>query len=52
MDIIKFNNFINEAIQISVLDIVIDSDGNVYNGVFNPLVKGDVVTKQIELLEY
>ena len=42
MDIIKFNNFIKEAIQIPVVDMVIDLEGNVYNGVNNPIIKGNV----------
>jgi hypothetical protein len=29
MEIVKFNSFINEAIQIRVLDVVIDSNGNI-----------------------
>jgi len=41
MEIIKFNKFIiNEAVQLPVIDIVIDNSGEVYNGEFNNLVKG------------
>jgi hypothetical protein len=47
MEIVKFNSFINENVQLTVVDIVIDNNGNVYNGVFNPLIKGNVVTKKI-----
>jgi hypothetical protein len=49
MEIIKFNNFINENVQINVLDVVIDKDGNVYNGISNPLVKGNVIIKPVKL---
>ena len=49
MEIVKFNSFINESIQIRVLDIVIDSNGNVYNGVFYPLIKGNVDMRPIKL---
>jgi hypothetical protein len=40
MNILKFENFINEAIELPIVDFVIDKDGNVYNGKFNNLVKG------------
>ena len=49
MDIVKFGDFINEDIKLPVVDIVIDRDGNVYNGVLNPLVKGNVVIKPVKL---
>ena len=47
MDILKFKNFISESVQIPVVDIVIDSNGNVYNGVLNPLIKGNVDIKKV-----
>lgn len=46
MNIIKFSKF-NENVQLPVLDIVIDSNGLVYNGKFTELVKGNVVIKKI-----
>jgi hypothetical protein len=48
MNIIKFNKFLNEAIQIPVIDILIDNDGNLYNGDFPefPLTKGNIVRNQ------
>jgi hypothetical protein len=32
MDIIKFTEFLNENVMITVLDCVIDPSGNLYNG--------------------
>lgn len=46
MNIIKFSKF-NENVQLPVLDVVIDSDGNIYNGHFNNLIKGNVVIKKV-----
>lgn len=42
MDIVKFSDFINENVMISVLDCVIDDLGNLYNGtnIQYPLMKG------------
>ena len=41
MEILKFETFrLNETVMLSVLDIVIDDSGNVYNGNFNELIKG------------
>lgn len=49
MSIKKFENFINEDIQVQVLDVVIDDNGNVYNGLARddsgnplPLTKGNL----------
>ena len=44
MDIIKFSDFINEDVKIPVVDILIDIDGNVYNGsqAEFPLRKGNI----------
>ena len=47
MDIIKFSKF-NENVRLSVLDIVIDSNGKVYNGRFGDLIKGNVVFKKVK----
>jgi len=45
MDIIKFNDFINEDVKIPVLDVLIDDNGNLYNGEQQgfPLRKGNIV---------
>jgi len=44
MDIIKFNDFINEDVKIPVLDVLIDDYGNLYNGEEGyPLRKGNIV---------
>ena len=45
MDIIKFNDFINEDVKIPVLDVLIDNNGNLYNGEQQgfPLRKGNIV---------
>jgi hypothetical protein len=44
MDIIKFNDFINEDVKIPVLDVLIDDNGNLYNGEEGyPLRKGNIV---------
>jgi len=50
MDIIKFNKFLNENIQIPVIDILIDNDGNLYNGMLPgfPLMKGNIVREKIK----
>ena len=49
MSIKKFDNFLNEDIQVQVLDVVIDDNGNVYNGMTKddlgnplPLTKGNL----------
>lgn len=48
MDIIKFNEFINEAILLPILDAVIDN-GVLYNGRDgNPLIKGSITRKNGE----
>jgi hypothetical protein len=41
MNILNYSLF-NENVKLRVLDFVIDSKGNVYNGLFNTLVKGNV----------
>ncbi len=49
MNIIKFNQFLNEDVMISSLDCVIDEFGNVYND-FNkqfPLRKGNIVKQKV-----
>lgn len=44
MAIRKFDEFINEDVKILVLDVVIDDNGNLYNGNFEfPLRKGNIV---------
>jgi hypothetical protein len=44
MDIIKFSDFINEDVKIPVLDVLIDDNGNLYNGEEGyPLRKGNIV---------
>lgn len=44
MAIKKFDEFINEDVKILVLDILIDNNGNLYNGNFGfPLRKGNIV---------
>lgn len=44
MAIRKFDEFINEDVKILVLDVVIDDNGNLYNGSFGfPLRKGNIV---------
>jgi hypothetical protein len=44
MDIKKFGDFINEDVKILVLDVLIDDNGNLYNGNFGfPLRKGNIV---------
>ncbi len=57
MSIKKFENFINEDIQLQVLDVLIDDEGNVYNGMNEgfPLTKGNLVRaknadKRIEVI--
>jgi hypothetical protein len=44
MDIKKFGDFINEDVKIPVVDILIDENGNIYNGVLSkyPLKKGNI----------
>ena len=44
MDIKKFGDFINEDVKIPVVDILIDENGNIYNGVLSkyPLRKGNI----------
>jgi hypothetical protein len=42
MDIKKFGDFINEDVKIPVVDVLIDEEGNVYNGVSSPLRKGNI----------
>jgi hypothetical protein len=48
MDIIKFKEYLKEAISIPfVLDVVIDNDGNLYDGKNgNDLIKGNVERKE------
>ena len=48
MDIIKFNDFINEDVKIPVLDVLIDDNGNLYNGKIQgfPLRKGNIVQEK------
>ena len=46
MDIKRFNEYLNEAVSLPILDVVIDGDGNVYNGIDFPLVKGRVERKR------
>ena len=50
MSIKKFENFINEDIQLQVLDVLIDDEGNIYNGMNNgfPLTKGNLVRAKNE----
>lgn len=50
MDIIKFNKFLNETIQIPVIDVLIDNDGNLYNGMLPgfPLMKGNIVKEKVK----
>jgi hypothetical protein len=49
MTIKKFDDFINEDVKIPVLDILIDYNGNLYNGKVEkyPLRKGNIVQKKI-----
>ena len=49
MDIKKFDDFINEVVKIPVLDVLIDDNGNLYNGKIEnyPLRKGNIVQKKI-----
>jgi len=49
MAIKKFDDFINEDVKIPVLDILIDYNGNLYNGKIEkyPLRKGNIVQKKI-----
>ena len=49
MKVLNFDNFINEDVKISVLDAVIDEEGNVYNGAFDgiPVMKGTIKLKKI-----
>ncbi len=50
MNVRKFNDFLNEDIQIPVLDVVIDDNGNVYNGMIEgfPLTKGNIVRNRVD----
>ena len=50
MNVRKFNDFLNEDIQIPVLDVVIDDNGNVYNGMIDgfPLTKGNIVRDRVD----
>jgi len=50
MDIKKFDDFINEVVKIPVLDVLIDDNGNLYNGKIQnyPLRKGNIVQKKID----
>ena len=44
MAIKKFDDFINEDVKIPVLDVLIDDNGNLYNGEGGyPLRKGNIV---------
>jgi len=49
MDIIKFSQFLNENVMITVLDCVIDEFGNLYNGTNNryPLMKGYIEKEKL-----
>jgi len=49
MDIKKFGDFINEDVKIPVLDVLIDDNGNLYNGKIQgfPLRKGNIVQRKI-----
>jgi len=49
MDIKKFGDFINEDVKIPVLDVLIDDNGNLYNGKIQnfPLRKGNIIQKKI-----
>ena len=49
MAIKKFDDFINEDVKIPVLDILIDYNGNLYNGKIEkyPLRKGNIVQKKV-----
>ena len=49
MNITKFTDFINEDVKIPVLDVLIDDNGNLYNGKIQnfPLRKGNIVQKKI-----
>lgn len=49
MAIKKFDDFINEDVKIPVLDVLIDDNGNLYNGKIEgfPLRKGNIVQKKI-----
>lgn len=49
MNLLKFTQFLNEAVQIPVLDAVIDNNGNLLNGENNmPMVKGNIVQKKVD----
>jgi hypothetical protein len=48
MNLLKFNQFLNEDVRIPVLDAVIDEAGNLLNGENNmPTVKGNIVQKKV-----
>jgi hypothetical protein len=49
MDIIKFTEFLNENVMITVLDCVIDPSGNLYNGLNTqyPLMKGYIEKEKL-----
>ena len=49
MSIIKFTEFLNENVMITVLDCVIDQTGNIYNGqnIQYPLMKGYIEKEKI-----
>lgn len=52
MAIRKFDEFINEDVKILVLDVVIDNDGNLYNGNFGfPLRKANIVQAKDRSIE-
>jgi hypothetical protein len=50
MNVRKFNDFLNEDIQLPVLDVVIDDNGNIYNGMVDgfPLTKGNIVRNRVD----
>jgi hypothetical protein len=49
MNLLKFTQFLNETVQIPVLDVVIDNYGNLLNGENNmPMVKGNIVQRKID----
>ena len=49
MDIKKFGDFINEDVKLPVLDVLIDDNGNLYNGKIQgfPLRKGNIIQRKI-----
>ena len=51
MDIIKFTEYLKEAYLLPILDVVIDNEGNLYNGDKKPLIKGRITKEGNNITE-